>query len=332
MLIDLLAHNACSYVRDRIFALAGSGGARLGAGATPAVGSFQIRSCTAEEIDSHHVRIAVSGIGWKWISRTRNSLGAEFTLNKNVKFQVDMETTGTIDLVYDRLRHVATAYLIPTAPVDVTFDVTGDFDISSEGLWSSIVGTAASVIDKSPEARGRQSFREKGIRRFRSRLDNGATIIIDLCTGQRYTRFGSFPAGKIPQSATPLKGMIFQENSTAELHTNTIIMAGPYETNKPLVAYVEVKGNKPAVVQWYCSYNAEEIADAYVRNEPLPTPTPVDRQVARPGEPVVMKASPDLNCAVVLVMQGEEEDTSSVPLMYRVYYEKDELTPLVECE
>ncbi len=296
------------------------------------MGSFQLRSCTAEEIDSHHVRIAVSGIGWKWISRTRKSLGAEFTLNKNVKFQVDMETTGTIDLVYDRRQHVATAYLIPTAPVDVTFDVTGDFDISPDGLWSSIVGTAASVIAESPETRGRQSVRKKGIRRFRSRLDNGATIILDLCSGARYTRFGSFPPGRVPPSATPMEGMNFQANSTAELHTNSIIMAGPYETNKPLVAYVEVKADKPAVVQWYCSYNAEKIADAYVRNEPLPTPTPVDRQVARQGAPVTMKASPDLKCPVVLVMQGEEEETPSVPLLYRVYYEGDELTPLVECE
>lgn len=330
-LIDLLGHNVCRVLKDRVFALAKKGGASRTGGTTPTIGAYWIRSCSAREIDSQHVSVSISGIGWKYVTRTRNTAGAEFELNENVKFQVDISGTGTVDLAYGQETHVVTGYFVPTEPLDVTFDVTADIDIVSDEIWSSIVGTAASLIGASPERQGRESIRKRGRRSFRARLDHGMTFILDLCTGERYTRFGTFSAGEVPESAAPAERMNFQTNSVGILYKKSLIMGGPYQTNKPLTAYIQIERGNPVVAEWYCRYNAERIAEAYVKNEPLPEPEPVDRRIVSHGGPTTMTVAPDLQCPVVLVLRPQTEDSEEIELLYRVYYEGDVLRPLVQC-
>ncbi len=332
LLIDLLAYNACDFLQNRVFALAQKGGASARGGVSPTVGDFWIRSCAASQIDSQHVKISIAGIGWKWISRTRTRAGAEFELDEYVKFQVDVATTGTVDLAYNQQTHVATAYFVPVAPIDVRFGVTADVDVLTEELWSSIVGTAATAVGPSLEQRARESIRKKGSRQFQSRLDHGLTIILDLCTGQRYTRFGTFPPGQLPESAAPAKGMNFQANSAALLHMNGILMAGPFAADTPLMAYVEIDSGGPVSVAWIHNSTAEKTAKAYVSNKPPPAMEPIDQQIARAGEPVTMQAGPGLERPVVLVMKPARIDSITSRFLYRVYYEGDVRKPLAACE
>ncbi len=332
LMIDLMAYNACPYLKDRVFALSGKGGASSAGGKSPTIGGYWIRSCSAEETDSAHVRIAISGIGWKWISRTRSAADAEFELSENVKFQVDVTGTGTVDLNYSQENQVLTGYFIPSEPLAVAFDITADIDIETEELWSSIVGTAASALGESPTQRGRESIRRKGARKFKSRLNHGLTFIFDLCTGQRYSRFGTYPSGKIPESASPVQEMDFLANSTGVLHRGSLIMAGPYKTDKPLVAYVEVQNGQSVRAEWFCRYNAEEIVTAYVANESLPEPQPVNSRVVGENKPVTLSVESDLSCPVVLVLRPVESGSEPVSLLYRIYNEGDTRRPLVSCE
>ncbi len=329
--IDLLNYNACGRLKDRIFVLSQKQGASGGTGKAPSVGSFWLRSCSTTQIDSQHVRVTISGIGWRYLSRKKTPASAEFELDENVKFQVDVSTTGTVDLAYDQKKKIATGYFVPTDSVDVTISVIGDLDIETEDIWSSIVGTAAEVVGAAPEERAEQSIQKKGSRKLRSRLDHGMTVIIDLCTGQRYTRFGTFPPGEIPQSAETDTDINFQANSPAILYRNSIVMTGPFATNKPLIAYVEVDSGNPIVARWLCSYNAEKIAEAYVRNDSITTVEPVDEQIVGRGKPITMRADTNLKCPVVLMLEPAQQDTIPSHLLYRVYYEGDVRKPLAAC-
>lgn len=331
--IDLLNYNACSRLKDRIFVLSQKQGATAGAGKAPSVGSFWIRSCSTTQIDPQHMRVAISGIGWRWLSRKKTAVGAEFELDENVKFEVDISTTGTVDLAYDQEEKIVTGYLVPTDSVDVTIAVTGDLDIETDEIWSSIVGTAAEVAGAAPKQKAEKAIKKKGGRQLRSRLTHGMTVIIDLCTGQQYTKMGTFPAGQLPQSAFDEPEMNFQANSPATLYPNSMVMVGPFATRKPLIAYVEVDSGGPVEAGWLCSYNAEKIAEAYVRNDSLPDVKPIDRRIAKVGEPITMRAERALECRVVLMMKPAEENDSIPPsLLYRVYYEGDVRKPLVQCD
>lgn len=330
--IDLLNYHACRRLKDRIFALSQKQGASGGTGKTPSVGNFWIRSCSTTQIDSQHVQVAISGIGWRWLSRKKTQAGAEFELDENVKFQVDVSTTGTVDLAYDQKEKIATGYFVPTDSVDVTISVTGDLDIETEEIWSSIVGTAADVVGAAPEERAEQAIKKKGARQLKARLDHGMSVIVDLCTGQRYARFGTFPPGQIPQAAKTDEKINFQANSPAILYRNSLVMSGPYDTNNPLIAYVEVDSGNPVIARWVCSYNAEKIAEAYVGNDSIPGVEPIDKQIVSQGKPITMRADTGLKCPVVLMLEPAAQDTTPTHLLYRVYYEGDVRKPLAACQ
>ncbi|MBD3346620.1 MAG: hypothetical protein GF401_16315 [Chitinivibrionales bacterium] len=332
MAVDLVAYNGCDYLKNTFFTLVEKYGATSSGDASPTVGTFMIRSCSISQVDSYHMDIEISGIGWRWVSRTRSRAGAEFALNENVKFQATMVTTGTVNMVYDQQENIATAYFAPTAPVDIGFNVTADIDIHSEELWSSIMGTAASIIGASPEKRSRQSIRQVFSRHFQSRLNQGFTFIIDLCTGRRYTRFGTFPPGEIPPSATPERGMNFQINTAAELHAGSLLMAGPYATKKVLVAEFTIDKGGPVTAQWICRKDAKSIAEAYVYNRPLPGIRPIKQKIVGRGKNIHFPISPKTDCPVVLLMEPLEEDQATTSFVYQVYYEGDVTRPLTECK
>lgn len=329
--IDLLGYNACRFLKDRIFVLSAGEGASDGGGSAPAVGGLWLDSCFSSEVDSHHVRITLSGLGWKWISRKRTPVGAEFELSENVKFRFEGTATGTIDLSYNPERHVASAYFVPTSPLDVSFQVAADIDVETEELWGSIVGTAAAVIGASPEERARKSIRKKGAMGFRTRLDRGFTMIYDLCTGHSYNRFGSFPPGRIPGSATPYSGINYLASGTARLHTKSLIMLGPYTSKETLVGYAELQNGEPVSVEWVCRAEAEKVMRAYVNNRPIPESESIRGGVVSSDEAVTMTVPAGQNCPMVLMMTPASEDTTASEILYRIYYEGEVREPLVSC-
>ncbi len=157
-------------------------------------------------------------------SPPREKLETTFKINENVKYLVNISMVGILDMAYDQDDHIDTVWFISTQSVDVKFRVIGDVQVKTESLWASIVGMGASLFGKSPEKRFEKSISQRGVQAYKTKLSHGLTFIIDLCTGQQFTKFGTFPAGKIPDEAMSTQGKSFLVNSRGRLHNGTILM------------------------------------------------------------------------------------------------------------
>ncbi len=330
LMIDLAAFRACGYLQGRILTLS-SGGASSPADRRTVTGNFWIDSCNTEQTDPGHLRISISGKGWRWISRQRQRLGAEFELDEYVKFLAQVTMVGTFDMAYARQDHIVTVWFVPTRPVEVDFQIQGDVDVDTESLWSSIMGQGAEILGGSPEERARQDITKKASRRFRSRLSSGLTLIIDLCTGQRYTRFGTFPAGQLPDQAPDPKERPLLAHNNAVLHRNGILMSGPFETDKPVIARLEARDGGEAHAAIVCQDDARRIADSYVNGNNIPQGEALAEAIFSPGSPARIEVPPNAGCPVVLVIRPVDGQTTPLACSFLVYHEGAEQNPLVKC-
>lgn len=332
LLIDLTAYQACERIKGRFSTLSAQGASPEGS-SDPAVGVFWIQDCTAKQIDAQHLSITLSGKGWRWISREKENAGAKFIIDENVRFNVQISMVGTLDMEYSKQNHVVTSWMIPTQPVEANFQVSQDIDVDAEGIWGSIVGGAASLIGKSPEARAKKTINKKGSSKIESKLSHGLTLVLDLCTGQRYTKFGKLAAGELPDTATPAEGKNFQVNNRAQLHAKGLVLSGPFETTQPVIAKLslaKVGGGVHAAL--VCKQQAEVLANQYLAGETLGEIDTLTEQQVTKTAPVTLEAEPSVNCPVMLVMRPMNDHKDPVTLNYRVFHEGDTQKPLVSCK
>lgn len=327
VMIDLAGYQGCERIKGRYRPLS-SGGSPSENKEKADTGIIRIDTCNAREIGRNHLRIDISGIGWQWISRKREQLGAKLTVDDNAKFSFRISMVGTFDLDYDQEEHILTLWFVPTQPVDVDLQVKGNVNVDTESLWSSIVGIAGSLAGKSPEQSAQKAIRKQGNRLFQSKLSRGMTLIIDLCTGQRDFKLGTFPQGQLPESATP--GTSYLVNSRGILHTGSMLAAGPFDADKPLnVRFDSVEGGLRASL--VCEGDAERITRAYVNNTPLPKIKPLDEKIIRPGRPGTMKIVSDPGCRAVLIMRPLSDQADPVTFNYEAYHEGAKAKALVDC-
>ncbi len=327
LMIDLAAYNVCERLKGR-YHLLSSGGSSPEGSKKANTGVIRIDTCNAREIDPKHLRIDLSGIGWQWISRGKEQLGATFKVEDNAKFAVDISMVGTFDTAYDQAEHILTLWFVPTQPVDVNLRVRGGIDVDPDSIWSSIVGIAGSITGKSPEERAEKTIRKQGGRLFQSKLSSGLTLIVDLCSGKHYFKLGTFPAGELPENATP--GKPYPANGRGVLHTGSMLAAGPFDTDKPITArFKAVEGG--VRVSLVCERDAEKVARAYVNSTLFPGFKPLAEKIIRPGRPGTLRIKSDQKCRVVLLMRPLIGQTATATFNYTVYHEGAKSKPLVDC-
>jgi hypothetical protein len=230
LMIDLGSLQLCRQLNGQIMELSGNdtpeqNGNRL------TTGVLWIRKCDTREVTPEILEVTVSGIGWRWLSSSPEQLGAEFEISENVRFSTDITMRGTFDMAYNPQTHIVTLWFVPVEPVDVEFRVIGDIEVDTEGLWSSIVGGAASIFGQSPEQRAEERIRQASVRSFSSRLSHGITVIFDLCTGQRHVRLGDYAPGSVPDSGLPSEGKKFWP--TREHVCSTAVYSWPVSLSSP---------------------------------------------------------------------------------------------------
>lgn len=327
LMTDLAKYNLCDRIRGQYIPLS-SGGSSSDGGKSANTGVIRIDSCSTGEVGSRHLRIDLSGIGWQWISRKREKLGATFTVNDYVTFDVKISMAGTFDMAYDKGDHILTVWFVPTQPVDANLRVLGDVNVDTESLWSSIVGIAGSLIGKSPEQRAKRTISKKGDRLFRSKLSQGMTLILDLCTGRHYFKLGTFPAGQLPESA--VQGRKYLVNSKGIIHEGGMLMAGPFDSEKPVVARIS-STEGIAEASLLCEDSAKKVADAYVNGKALPEVKTLAEGTAQPGMPVTLRVNADPGCKVVMVMVPPKGQKGASVFSYMAYNEGDKPRPFVDC-
>ncbi len=327
LIIDLAAYNACGYLKGRIMPLSAEGAQSVG-GQKPDAGNIWIYDCLASQPEPDQLQIQLKAKGWKWIDQETETAGATFGIDEILTFEFELSTTGTFDLVYDPQTHIATVYFVPIEPINVQFRLKSDIDVETENLWSWIVGQAAPVAGKGLEERAQTTARERGAKTLIAKLKHGFTIIIDLCNSSYYTKFGNFPSGQLPEKAIG-KNAVYEINSRAILHENSMLMAGPFDPDQDVLVTFE-NDDRPFQARWACEDDAKIIAWDYVDNmTPNITETLASITVDA-GETAEFRPPRDSNCPMVLIMKPTTN--TPVSFRYKVEFLNKKFKPLVECQ
>ena len=330
LLVDLVAYSGCDHI-DRIMLLSPEGAETTGQSGTVS-GILWIRDCQIEKLDPTNIQVDISGIGWRWVEREITKAGATFALDQNVRFEMSLSTVGTFDMVYSPKEKLITVWFVPTREVEATFTIRGAIDVDTESLWDSIIGQAAKITGKTPQQRAVERIRKVGTRTIQTKLDQGFTIVMDLCTGQQYMKFGKLEAGRLPKKAAAQDDRSYELETAVNLHYKSIIMAGPFEKGKYIADFYDVD-NGSFEALWVCRDEAERIAHKYVNGENITKVDAIRREVVHEGEKVTFEFSVDTECPLVLLTRPFPDASLSVTFQCQIYSsEQEKGKQLVDCE
>lgn len=330
LMVDVAEDQACSRLGQRIIALT-STGTSADDTRNPVTGSLWIRQCSSEQIEGDKLEINLAGKGWRWLARTRETFGAQFEIDEYFRFEAEISMTGTFDAAYDMKQNILTLWFVPTQPVEVDFIVQNSIGVKEETIWGDIVGTVGSLFGQAPGERAQQAISERGARRIRSKLDHGFTVILDLCTGNQFTRFGTFPAGKVPGTDREYDDVKMLSRRRAYLRKGGLVVAGPY-TAKGLTAYYDILEGPGAHLSVVCMEDAEKIMDAFISNKPIPDVSVLAEKSIQGRESGSLSPKTTPQCEVAFIMQPLQGQESATMLNYAVANLAAESKAIIQCE
>ena len=287
MVAEIATAKACDQIRGSFRGLQAEGRKDV------TTGVLWLRDCKITNAGTQ-VTFELGGQGWQWTAKRAEQVGAEFELRQYVRFAVRATIRGTLDIGYDRGRHIASVWFTPTAPPDVKFEPIGDIDVDEKGLWSSIVGGIATLATESPDEKGKEKADARGTQTFAHQLVRGLTVAVDLCTGYQRVSLGRAPKGEL---GPPDPGESTQRS--VEIAPNGLLVFGPYEA--PHGMHITLQSNGPLRVGLACADDVYPAVDAFVAERPQPRiATLAQRDVNGSGQ----LAIDDQRCKVALVVRS----------------------------
>lgn len=336
LLIDLAKHNSPAFMTGKIAPLSSPASAASSSssssgqesGETEAqTGSLWIYDCNATVPEKNRFGIVLKAKGWEWVQQETQKAHATFEVGQTICFDVKIAFSGYFELLYDPNTHIVNFYLVQTKPVQADFNVVGAVNVETKNLWSSIVGSAASMSGESLGQRAEQQIETIGTNTIQAKLDHGYTVIFDLCTTNVFTRFGTFPPGKLPVESKT-KESNFEINTLAALHPKSMLMAGPFDANKPILAHFENVSGGSIQAWWFCQEKAKEIAWNYSPGKQVSLTGAVAEMKIEGNKAVDFHCKPQ-NCKMVLMMMPVGEQTANC--RYIVSYPEKKQVPLIDC-
>ncbi len=191
LLTDVVAHDLCRQLEGGTTPLGGGESA-------PATGRLWMRKCDARR-EGQHLVLSLDASAWRWVDRVASQAGASFAVNQYVVVAAHVEVEGVLRVAYDRERHVATVWLRPSRPPQVRARPVGKLAVEPEGLWSNIVGGAASLFGASPTERAEERVGESAAADFREQLSKGISVAIDLLHRSAVPRAREAPQRRHPE-------------------------------------------------------------------------------------------------------------------------------------
>lgn len=303
-------------------------------GADATIGTLWIQHCEAREVSPRKLEVVLDGKAWRWLDRETDKAWAEFEVSQYLRFGFDATVTGQAEFAYAPDKRVATVWFKPSDDVTTHFRPLHDVRVDEGGLWSEIVGTAAAVTGKSPEQRANQKVERKGERKLRSKAAGGFSYVYDLCTSRSYTRTGMLATGELPEPAVKYRDdRDYLVNSDAVVHEGGLVLVGPFERPRPLVAEVVVpKSSATIAARMVCDSDAAKLAVAFLEQRELPTVQTLARTDVPAGGTRSLTA-PAQGCPGVLAIElGRGESSRQGQLKYSVYHEGEQRRPLARCD
>ena len=251
MLAELASAKACSLIQGQFRPLRDA--QRHGV----VTGTLWIRDCRITH-DGTRVVFHLAGQGWQWADQSKRKAGATFVVREYVRFGVEIEMPGAIDIGYDDATHVVSLWFSPSRAPAVAFAPVGDVEVDRKGTWSAILGALSSVIGDSPEDQAGREATGQGTHQFETELADGMAVTIDLCTGLSRFNLGRPRKGAMqPPDAGETRAV------PVELQPGGLMVFGPQlaPDGMTVIADAQSGGVRLAMA---CADKAEQLAQAFV--------------------------------------------------------------------
>lgn len=324
MLVAIAGHKACDRIAGDFTGLSASGSKRL------RTGRFWIERCE-EKREGDGVKLAIGGRGWRWIDKQSEKLGATFEVSQYVPMKVDVTMVASVDRAYAKQNHILHLWLSPTDRVSAKVTPLGKVDANAQGPWGTILGAAATVVGKDPDDKAAKKVQKKGSRKFSSKLSDGYSVALDLCTGQRYKDVGRFAEGKLPERPFPADGRVWIENERVRVYPGGLDISGPFKTKKKLMAAVELQEGKSLDARLVCDSDAAKLAEAFIEGKKLPKVDALAKEHVVNGTAKTLEASTE-KCSVMLVTTLGAAAKEPVTYRYMSYEKGARTESLVNCK
>jgi hypothetical protein len=244
MLAELASSKACSMIEGQFRPL------RAPDRRDTVTGILWIRSCRITNTGTR-VTFRLAGNGWQWADQTKKKAGATFVVRQYVKFGVEVELPGALDVAYDDRTHVVSLWFSPSAAPAIRFDPVGDVDVDRKGLWSSVIGGVSSVFASSPERQAEHQATDQGTRQFENELADGMAVTINLCTG-----LSRFNLGRPAKGAMQPPDAGETHEVPIELQPGGLMVFGP-----------QLARRGPVRVAMACADKAEQVAESFLTGD-----------------------------------------------------------------
>jgi len=324
LVAEMARHRACEAVQGRFLPLPED---RPGAQRRVTEGRLWVQECTVEREDES-LSLHLAGRGWQWVERSApGPLGSSFTVRGTVRLEASFDVTAEIDLRADVDARLARIALTPTDPPRARVTPIGTIPVEPDGGWSSVIGGLGSIFGLSPRDQARPLLEEQAALTVRRQLAGGATISLDLCTGQPDVVLGPL-ADEAPLEAAPFDdGARWVDNARVRLHAGGLDLSGPWDTSEEDASLeLDVESGGPVEVTVLCQADAAQLASSFLAGGTATVQRSASHQSVSGRATIPLRKA---DCPSSHVLLVAPVDTL---LRYRVTSDEDEAHALIGCE
>jgi len=312
LLVEIVSARICQGIRNSYRGLRGL--------QNPDVvgGTLWVHECTIEN-DGSNLRLRLSGDGWGWLHKQQDVAAAAFATQQYIKLHVAASIQATLEFSYAPTTKVLTIWLTPSRQPEVQVQSIGNVSVDTQGIWSEIVGSVASVVSETPTQTAKEQIEKQGAQSFASKIEQGLTITVDACTGKVRSAFGHVPAGKpvAPSDQQPW-------TTPVALHQGGMLMFGPETVSHKMTVVVDVSSGA-VHLDIVCRAQADQHADAFLRGAPPPAMKTLASGDVTASARLQVK---DGRCPVVVIAQAR---TPTARFSWKREPPPLAGTPLVDC-
>ena len=181
----------CERMADRFVGLPAFGSAEASSQATPLVGRWWLRTCSATR-EKGDLRVRLQGPGWYFVDKNDGNLA----LHQQVPFNLSIELDGRMNVTASD--GIVSMWFLPHTDPKVDLQVSGALDVRPSSAWGTVLSMMPLVSVRNIAA---DRFTETAADALRLRLREGATVTYDIGAGQADATLGKLGAGQSPVNA-----------------------------------------------------------------------------------------------------------------------------------
>jgi hypothetical protein len=294
-------------------------------------GRLWVSECEVGREDDH-LALHLGGRGWRWVDHaSAGPLGSRFRARGQLRFEATVDAAAVVDLRYERATHRALVALTPIDEVRARVTPIGSLPVVAEGGWSGVIGDLGALLGAPVAQRSEAAIGEEATALAQRQLRGGATLALDLCTGQLEGALGPLADGDAPAERPYAEGTDrWLDNARAELRPGAIDLSGPFASEERALTFdVALESGGPAEVAIVCRDEAARIASEYLSGRRPRSGERLAHGEATARRPLAITVAPGSCGEAVLMVRPSGE--RSVRYRYRVRRQGEPAEAWVRC-